>query len=87
MNPLFRQIIFVGLLFLVLLAMAQTTSKSKDQLESRFLNPPTSVKPYMWWHWMGSNFSREGITKDIEVLKPAGLVEPVRLVTELEVKL
>jgi len=52
---------------------AQTSSKSSDHLESRFLNPPTSVKPYVWWHWMGSNYSKEGITKDLEAMKAQGI--------------
>ena len=42
-------------------------------LEEQFLNPPTSAKPYVWWHWMGSNFSKEGITKDLEAMKATGI--------------
>jgi hypothetical protein len=44
-----------------------------DLLENRFLDPPTNVKPYVWWHWMGPNFSKEGITKDLEAMKDAGI--------------
>ncbi|MBL7969797.1 MAG: hypothetical protein JNK09_22535 [Prolixibacteraceae bacterium] len=73
MNLFFRPIIFSGLLLIFIPAMAQTTSKSTDQLESRFQNPPTSVKPYVWWHWMGSNFSKSGITKDLEAMKAVGI--------------
>jgi len=42
-------------------------------LEADFKNPPTKVKPYVWWHWMGPNFSKEGITKDLEAMKAAGI--------------
>jgi alpha-L-rhamnosidase len=100
MNKFFRPIIFACLLLLSLYAAAQTSSKPSDNLETRFLNPPTSVKPYVWWHWMDSNFSKEGITKDLEVMKESGiggttilnlssigLFGPVRLITESEVKL
>lgn len=73
MNLFFRHIIFAGLLLIFIPAMAQTTSKSTDQLESSFRNPPTSVKPYVWWHWMGSNFSKSGITKDLEAMKAVGI--------------
>lgn len=38
-------------------------------LEEQFLNPSTPAKPYVWWHWMGPNFSKEGITKDLEAMK------------------
>jgi hypothetical protein len=48
-------------------------SSSSNNLEEQFLNPPTSAKPYVWWHWMGSNFSKEGITKDLEAMKESGI--------------
>jgi len=73
MNKPFSPIIFACLLLLSLSAATQTPPKSPDNLESRFLNPPTSVKPYVWWHWMGSNFSKEGITKDLEAMKAVGI--------------
>ena len=68
-----RHIIFAGLLLVTISAMVQTPSKPSEQLESSFLNPPTSTKPYVWWHWMGSNFSKEGITKDLEAMKAEGI--------------
>ena len=30
-------------------------------------------RPYVWWHWMGPNFSKEGITKDLEAMKASGI--------------
>lgn len=69
----FRLILFACVLFLSISATAQTSSKTSDNLESRFLNPPTSAKPYVWWHWMGSNFSKAGITKDLEAMKAEGI--------------
>jgi hypothetical protein len=53
--------------------MQQESSTSKS-LEERFLNPPISVKPYVWWHWMGSKFSKEGITKDLEAMRESGII-------------
>jgi hypothetical protein len=37
-----------------------------------FNNPPESSKPGVLWMWMGSNISRQGITRDLETLKDAG---------------
>jgi len=37
-----------------------------------FTTPPENAKPGVLWMWMGSNISREGITKDLEALKDAG---------------
>ncbi len=30
-------------------------------------------RPYVWWHWMGPNYSKEGIRKDLEAMKEAGI--------------
>ncbi|MBC8005880.1 MAG: hypothetical protein H7X84_10435 [Verrucomicrobia bacterium] len=73
MHQSFHQLLFMALLFLSIPVMAQTPSIPTDNPESHFLNPPTSVKPYVWWHWMGSNFSKEGITKDLEAMKAEGI--------------
>lgn len=51
--------------------------KNKDiminDLACMFKEPPMEYRPYVWWHWMGSNFSKEGITKDLEAMKDAGI--------------
>lgn len=38
-----------------------------------FQNPPESAKPCVWWHWMGCNVTKEGITRDLEEFKRAGI--------------
>lgn len=43
------------------------------ELADMFCQPPMDYRPYVWWHWMGSNFSKEGITKDLEAMKEAGI--------------
>lgn len=73
-----RKTIFVALVVLALAntksqVLAQKNTIQRDSLEANFLNPPTSAKPYVWWHWMGSNFSKEGITKDLEAMKAMGV--------------
>jgi hypothetical protein len=73
MKKLFCQKVFMCCLLLSYPAIAQTSVKSGSKLDSLFLNPPTSVKPYVWWHWMGSNFSKSGITKDLEAMKATGI--------------
>ena len=46
---------------------------SARTLEADFDNPPPDARPMVWWHWMGKNISREGITKDLEAMKDAGI--------------
>lgn len=49
---------------------AQSTT---DVLRNHFQNPPATAKVYVYWHWMGSNFSKAGITKDLEAMKATGI--------------
>jgi hypothetical protein len=48
-----------------------TVSPTSDP-EAVFVNPPGTAKPGVLWMWMGSNITKEGITKDLEALKAAG---------------
>ncbi|MEY4885031.1 MAG: hypothetical protein RL151_340, partial [Bacteroidota bacterium] len=67
----------IGLcLFMLQVAISVRAQELKDSgasLEERFSRPPAAVRPFAWWHWMGSNFSKEGITKDLEAMKASGL--------------
>jgi hypothetical protein len=47
--------------------------QSSGTLEEDFANPPVQARPMVWWHWMGKNISTEGITKDLEAMKSAGI--------------
>jgi len=38
-----------------------------------FASPPEWSRPQVLWMWMGSNISREGITRDLEAMKNAGI--------------
>ncbi|HEX6622141.1 MAG TPA: glycosyl hydrolase, partial [Pyrinomonadaceae bacterium] len=59
-----------GLLALAVAAPAQSTG---DALARGFADPPDAASPRTWWHWTGSNVTVEGITKDLEWMKRAGI--------------
>ncbi|MDR2027274.1 MAG: hypothetical protein LBQ01_06935 [Prevotellaceae bacterium] len=42
-------------------------------LAQQFASPADDYKPHAWWHWLGSNFSKEGMTKDLQAMKDAGI--------------
>ncbi|HEX3086161.1 MAG TPA: glycosyl hydrolase, partial [Pyrinomonadaceae bacterium] len=67
---LFIAIALMWLLTLVAGALAQSTD---NPLEQGFKQPPDSAKPRTWWHWTSSNVTKEGITKDLEWMKRAGI--------------
>lgn len=58
------------ILFCSINSPAQETSGS---LANGFKNPPKQAKPRTWWHWTNSNITKEGITKDLEWMKRAGI--------------
>jgi len=43
------------------------------KLESGFSNPPAQARPYVWWHWMNGNVTRQGITADLEAMAESGI--------------
>ncbi|SEA93042.1 alpha-L-rhamnosidase [Flavobacterium gillisiae] len=74
-----RKITFIITCFTVLIVTSLHAQGFNDSLTrtitdpaKAFLNPPESAKPGVLWMWMGSNLSKEGITKDLEALKKAG---------------
>jgi hypothetical protein len=44
-----------------------------DGLAAGFANPPDSARPGVYWYFMDGNLSREGMTRDLEAMKAAGL--------------
>ena len=60
-------------LLFVVLVVVTFGSKAKTTLRKNFQNPPKSAKPVVWWHWVGSNVTREGITKDLEWMQRVGI--------------
>ena len=35
----------------------------KDPLEELFANPPKEARAGVWWHWMGGQVTKEGISR------------------------
>lgn len=48
-------------------------SKTRSTLEKCFDNPPHESFPGVYWYFMDGNISKEGMTKDLESMKKAGL--------------
>lgn len=43
------------------------------EMESEFVSPPDSARPWVYWFFMDGNLTREGITADLEAMKKAGI--------------
>lgn len=57
----------------LLLALGARAGDKAADIEKDFNNWPDRARPRVWWHWMNGNISREGITRDLEEMKRAGL--------------
>ncbi len=61
----------VSLLLLVSAGVLPLRGQNSDPAEL-FAHPPETAKPGVLWMWMGSNITKEGITRDLEALKETG---------------
>lgn len=59
--------IITGILIIPSLSFAQS-----QQLKD-FQTPPNAAKPRVWWHWMNGNITKDGIKKDLDWMKQAGI--------------
>lgn len=73
MFSLKRFLSFLVLLATVVSLSAAANTPTLKQLKTEFRAPPDSAKPYLWWHWMNGQISREGITKDLEAMRKIGV--------------
>ncbi|MEJ8842944.1 glycosyl hydrolase [Lacibacter sp. H375] len=59
--------------YCLLIALIFSMQLSAQTIEQRFLNPPQSAKPWVFWYWMHAAVSKEGITADLEAMKEVGI--------------
>ena len=54
-------------------AVLPATPASADPLEAAFDTPPQPAKPWVYWYFQDGHITREGLTKDLEAMKKAGI--------------
>lgn len=65
---------FLWIVCIISLNSYGQNSFQADQLNAlQFKSPSAASGPYVWWHWMGYNITKEGITKDMEAMKASGI--------------
>ncbi|MDR0756396.1 MAG: glycoside hydrolase family 2 [Tannerella sp.] len=58
----------------VLAAVAMLlTQGCKDKLADSFASPPDSLTTGVYWYWINDNISKEGVVKDLQAMKQAGI--------------
>jgi hypothetical protein len=63
----------LGLVILLLAALAAFSQTQGDPVLRGFLNPPDTAKPRVWRHWMSGNITKDGIKADLEWMKRTGI--------------
>ncbi|HEV2390859.1 MAG TPA: glycosyl hydrolase [Verrucomicrobiae bacterium] len=59
----------VLLCLLSLLPIAQ----GRPSLESGFMHPPASARPWVYWFWLNGNITSNGVTADLEAMQRVGI--------------
>ena len=62
-----------GLIVLIALCAMSCAAPKVDELARNFVTPPDSARPWVYWFWLNSNITREGITADLEAMKRVGI--------------
>ncbi|RYG65448.1 glycosyl hydrolase, partial [bacterium] len=44
-----------------------------DDLKTKFVTPPDTARPWVYWYFMDGNLSKEGMKADLEAMKKAGI--------------
>ncbi|MDR0763304.1 MAG: glycoside hydrolase family 2 [Bacteroidales bacterium] len=75
-----RVIKFSGVLlfiagFLAISCSSRQKSVSYETLKANFKTPPADVRTGVYWYWINDNISVEGVEKDLEAMKAAGITK------------
>lgn len=58
---------------MLVVAAACSGPGALDELKAGFVSPPDDARPGVYWYFMDGNLSKEGMTKDLEAMKEAGI--------------
>ena len=72
MIRLFRPAPLVALIVCVVIT-SSCVAQSVEKIAKDFQSPPDDYRPDTWFHVIGYNMSKEGLTKDLEAIQAAGL--------------
>lgn len=64
---------YIAIFSIAAMSACQTFAQSLSDLRHDFLNPQPQHKPTIIWQWMDGLVTKEGVTRDLEAFKEAGL--------------
>lgn len=63
----------LGIFRIASLLLASLSLGTADTLRDQFQHPPAEARPWVYWTWLSSNLTREGITADLEAMQRVGI--------------
>ncbi|WP_396600630.1 glycosyl hydrolase [Algibacter sp. R77976] len=63
----------ITLICLFLFVLGCSKSKYYETIQSNFINPTDDNTIWCYWYWINDDISKDGITKDLEAMKKAGI--------------
>lgn len=66
---------FAAILLAFILTFSCFTEIMASNIEKDFRNPPETTKPWVYWYWISGHITKEGITKDLQAMRDAGIGE------------
>ena len=73
MKKLTFLMLIVALALIGVQCKTDKVSENKNTLARNFVSPPDSARIWVYWFWLNSNLTREGITADLEAMKRVGI--------------
>ncbi len=73
MRKAFLLILLPVIAFYLASCTPDTVQKSGRGLEAGFITPPDSIQTSVYWYWISDNISKEGVIKDLNSMKEAGI--------------
>ena len=65
--------VFAILSYLVLMCACTQQGQSISEVESGFNNIPDDIRLGVYWYWLDGNVTKEGVIKDLQSMKEAGI--------------
>lgn len=69
----FRLVIYLSATFFIASCQTDRAKVLDKSLESGFVTPPDTIQTSVYWYWISDNISKEGVVKDLEAMKKAGI--------------
>lgn len=73
MNNKLYLLLLIGMLTFNCKSQETTKPEMISDLKSNFINPSEDNNLWCYWYWIGDDISKDGITKDLEAMKAAGI--------------